>query len=172
MTGIETALIIAAVASTAAAAASGVASYQQAKAAEQSAEFDADVAKYNAKLSQLETGAAEEDQRRRSRAMLSTLRSSASSRGLALSGSAWDLYMESAVDAELDALEIRRVGAVQEKGLRLQSAASKFSAANHNLGGKIGAGASVLAVGAAAAGGYARYQNGGRTTPTAAIEVD
>lgn len=168
---LETALIVTAITATAAVAAQGVSNYYASRAQADSADFDADVQEFNARVVKAETGAAEDDQRRRARAMLSNQRSAAASRGLQLTGSAWDLYMESAVDAERDALEVRRVGKLNAKGLELQSAASRFSAGSYRQGAILGAGASALSAGATAARGYGNYQAGTARAPTA-IEVD
>ncbi len=167
--GFDAALLTMAIASTAAAAAEGVASYQQAQAAEASAEYDAKLQQQNATLARQEAGAAEEMHRRRARVGLSNLRAATTERGLDLaSSSAWDLYRQSAMDAEADALEIRRKGEMEARGLEARGAASRFAAGQARTAGRIGAGASLLSVGAAAASGYGDYSlfMAGRTPTT------
>ena len=164
--GLETALITSVIAATAAAAAQGYGQYQQSKAAEASAEYEADVAGQNAINARREAGQAEELQRRQARAALSNMRGAAAERGIDLrSSSAWDLYRQSSMDAEFDALAIRRKGEVQARGLLAERDGARFAAGEHRKGALYGAGASVLSTGAAAAGGYGtyRYRMAGRT---------
>lgn len=164
--GPETALMLAAVSATASAAATGYAGYQQSKAAEASAEYEADVAHQNAINARREAGQAEEQQRRQGRAALADMRGAAAERGIDLaSSSAWDLYRQSAMDAEFDALAIRRQGEVQARGLLAQRDGARFAAKQHRQGALIGAGASLLSTTAAAAGGAADYHKlmAGRT---------
>ena len=150
---------VAAIMSAAAAAAGGIAAYQGAKATEASAQFDADLQAQNARIARQEAGEAEDLQRRRARVALSSQRSMAAERGLSLaSSSAWDLYRQSAVDAEADALAIRRKGEMQARGLEMQAAGSRFASKEAGKAARIGAGASALSVGGAAAGGYGDYQ--------------
>ena len=166
--GLETALIASAVAGTAAAAAQGVGQYQQAKATEASAQFDADLQAQNARIARQEAGEAEDLQRRRARVALSSQRATAAERGLDFaSSSAWDLYRQSAIDAEADALAIRRKGEMQARGSQMQAATSRFAAKQAGTAALIGAGASALSVGGAAADGYGDYQllTAGRATP-------
>lgn len=142
----------------AAAAASGYASYRGAKAQEDSAQFEADVAAQNAEIARQEAHEAEEMQRRRARVALSSQRSRAAERGIDLAGSsAWDLYRQSAVDAEADALAIRRKGEMEGRGLDLQAEGSQFAARQARTQANIGAGATLLNMGSAAASGYANY---------------
>ena len=167
MSGVETALIVSAIAATAAATASGVASYQQSKAAEASAEYEAEVAELNARNARAEAGEAEEQQRRGARAALANMRGAAAERGIDFAqSSAWDLYRQSAMDAEFDALTIRRKGEVEARGLMAQADGSRFAAKQAGTGARYGAAASALAVGAAAAQGYGtyKYRTAGRTT--------
>jgi len=156
---LSTALIAGGIASTAAAAMNGVASFSQAKAQEAADEFDAGMAEQNARTTRQETATAEEQQRRRSRLTLSAQRSTAAARGLDLAGSsAWDLYRQSAIDAEADALELRRKGESQARGLDARAAGSKFAAKQARTAGRIGIGASLLSTGAAAADGAGDFR--------------
>jgi hypothetical protein len=155
---VSTALLIAAAASTAAAAVSGMASYAGAGAQAAAADFDSEMAQENARLAQQEAGDAEALQRRQARAALSEQRSTAAERGLLLTGSAWDLYRQAAIDAEEDALLVRRQGALRARGLLVQSAVSRSEAGSFRTGARIGAGAAILSGGAAAAQGYGTYR--------------
>jgi hypothetical protein len=95
------------------------------------------------------------------------MRGAASERGIDFAqSSSWDLYRQSAMDAEFDALTIRRKGEVQALGLVAQSQGSRFAARQAGKAATYGAGASALATAAAAADGYGtyKYRTAGRTT--------
>lgn len=169
--GPETALIAAAVSASAAAAAQGVAAHQQSKAAEASAEYEAGIARLNERNARLEAGQAEELQRREGRRVLGDLRAGVADRGIDLaSSSAWDLYRQSAIDAEADALAIRRQGEQQARGYANQAAGASFAAKQHRQGARIGAAASALGVAAAGSEGLStyKYRTAGRGTTAGA----
>jgi hypothetical protein len=171
--GLLTYAMLATAAASTAAAAGGYASYQQGKAAEASAEYEAEVAELNARNARAEAGEAEEQQRRAARSALANMRGAAAERGIDFAqSSAWDLYRQSAMDAEFDALTIRRKGEVQARGLVAQADGARFAAKQAGQGARYGAAASALATAAAAANGYGtyRYRMAGRTT--GAGEVD
>lgn len=168
MTGVETGVIMAwAAAASAAIAAYGV--YQGGKNAEamakgqaQADEYNAEIDRQNAVAAQQQANAREEAQRRLARQALGEQRAALSQAGIGLSGSAADIYRQSATNAELDALNIRYEGGLQTRGLLAQSELGRQSARMARINGRIerrGANlsaASTLFSGATQAYGYAR----------------
>lgn len=94
------------------AGASVAGSVTQASAAEQAAEYNAQIAEQNALLA--EQQAQEEERRFRinSRKQLGAMRAAYSAAGVTLEGTPWDVIAESTYTAELDALTIREGGQV------------------------------------------------------------
>lgn len=168
MTGIETGVIMAWAA--AASAVIGAVSYvqagknanAQAKAAQNAADYNAEMEAQNARVARQQAGAREEAQRRQARQVLGEQRAALSQAGIGLAGSAADVYGQSAANAELDALNIRYEGELGARGLLAQSELSRHEGSVSAMNGKsakrasyVNAASSLLA-GASSAYGYAR----------------
>lgn len=109
---------------------------QQSAAAQANAQAQADAANYNAKVQEnnalaarQQANAREEAMRRNQRIELGKTRAAMSQSGLnAQTGSLLDMYDQSAVAMELDALNTRYEGEMQARGLTAQSQMSKHDA--------------------------------------------
>lgn len=112
-------------AALAAAAVSAASAYQQGKVASANAQHQADAADFNAKVgaqnaeATLRAGSAnEEAQRRKSAVEMGRMRAGMAENGIGLdSGTATDLTMQSSMNAEMDALNIRYGAAQQAQAL-------------------------------------------------------
>lgn len=145
--------------------------YQSGKATEASYEAQANADKYNAEIerqnaaaARQQAGAREEAQRRQARQFLGEKRAALSQAGIGLSGSAADVYAQSAANAELDALNIRYEGEMQGRGLMAQSElstyqgkANRMNAASAKRAGYLDAATTALS-GATNAYGYYKTQ--------------
>lgn len=132
------------------------ASYQaQANADAYNAEIDAQ----NARVARQQANAREEAQRRQAKQVLGEQRAALAQAGIGLSGSAADVYQQSATNAELDALNIRYEGELQARGLLAQSElntyqgkASRMNAGSARRGGYTNAAATILSTASQAYG--------------------
>lgn len=164
------ALPVAAIAGWATAATAVIAAYgayQSGKATEASyrsqqnaAEYNATIERQNATTARQQAGAREEAQRRQARQILGEQRAALSQSGVGLSGSAADVYGQSAANAELDALNIRYEGELGARGLLAQSQLTSYegrvagmNAKSAKRAGKMDA-ASALLTGGAKSYGY------------------
>ncbi|SAL59690.1 hypothetical protein AWB71_03312 [Caballeronia peredens] len=130
-----------------------------------SSESAANAARYNAAADQsratvaLQQGNANEDAQRRQAALALGRQSAASAEsGVDLaSGSALDLYKQSATNAELDALNIRYGSRLQAQGLQSQSVLDNMSAAQADSNASSAMTAGYLNAGASALSAYGTY---------------
>lgn len=167
MSGIETALIAAMVASTAAAS---YGAWYSGKAQENAYKAQADAAKVNAEQIELNAQAAaaagtqrEEIQRRRMRALEATSVAAIANTGTRIEGSNLDLIGQNRVFGELDALNIRYETELQRSGLMAQAGMERYSgrvagmsASNAGKAAVINAGSTLLS---GATQGYIGYKS-------------
>lgn len=132
---------IAAVVSAGTAVAGGVQQSNQADAEAELAQNNADAAAQQASI-------AEDAMRRRNRGLLARQRASIAESGIGFGGSAEKLQQDSAVAAELDALNIRYEGRMKQLGLQADASIAKTRASNAMAGGYLSAAGELL-------GGYA-----------------
>lgn len=156
-----------------AAVVSAYSSYQQGKAQEanykaqaQSDIYNATIAEQNAAVKRQQYVAQEEAQRRQAKQVLGEQRAALAQAGIGLSGSASDVYGQSAARAELDALNIRYSGELDARGLLAQSdqyrydaSVNRMNATSARRGGYLNA-ASALLSGASASYGYYKGAKG------------
>lgn len=156
----------AAIALIASAAASAYGSYSQGQQQAQNYKAQAAVAARNAMLqrqqartARQQAGAEEEAQRRQAAQFLGTQRAAIGQSGIGYGGSAGQLIEDSAIQAELDALNIRYGGEQQAQGLleqarssELESGLLRANAKQARAAGAMGAGTSLLSAGAQAYG--------------------
>jgi hypothetical protein len=135
------------------------------KAAAQADKYNAEIKAQTARVARQQANAREEAQRRMARQVLGEQRAALAQAGAGLSGSAADIYGQSAANAELDALNIRYEGELDARGLLAQSAqdtyqskVNKMNAGSATKGGYL-SGASQLLAGASNA--YGSYKKGG-----------
>lgn len=106
------------------------------------------------RLGLLETGQQEEAQRRRSAMQLGAQRAASAQSGIDMtSGSLADLYGQSAINAELDALNIRYGGYKEAAGLAREATQQRYRAAQTR-------GLAALTAGSAALSSYGSYAGG------------
>lgn len=129
------------VASTALAAGSAVSQANTAKAA----------AKANAKMMEIEAGAAraqgsarQEAQRRRARELLGAQRAAIGQAGIGWGGSAQDVMEQSAVNAELDTLNIGYEAELQARGLMSRASITEWEGRQAKKAGYLRAGGTIL----------------------------
>lgn len=126
----------------------GVAGYAQ-------GEHDAEIANYNARLAEQEAvvsrdqaGRAEEAQRRAAAKFLGKQRAAIAQSGIGMgSGSSLDIARQSAVEAELDALNIRYEGELRATGAKAQAQQFRAQAKSAKLQGRLALGAGLLKTG-------------------------
>lgn len=155
-------ITIAMIASTAMAAvgaiSAGNAAKAQADSQAQAATYNATMAQQNADTALQASNANEEAQRRKSAIDLGHMRAGLAENGIGLdSGTATDLTEQSAMNAELDALNIRYSGKQQARDYTAQAALGTQSAAASLAAGKAAQTSGYLTAGAQALNGYGRY---------------
>ena len=130
---------------------SGIGTAMSALGAISQGNAEASAAKYHAKMSEMNAANAraqasvnEDAQRRQARRFLGTQRASFAQAGIGLSGSAEDVMAQSAVDAELDALNIRYQGELEAAGMTNEANLQRMRAKNARSGGFMTAGAKLL----------------------------
>lgn len=140
MSGVE----VMAAAAVASAVVGTYSAIQQGNAAADAAEYNAKVAE-NAGIAARQQADYEEKQARQKRdRLLSAQRVATAASGLDLEGSPLALMEDTAVEAELDALNIRRAGSVDEARARSQAAADRMEGRARQQAGYLNAGASLL----------------------------
>ena len=115
------------------------------------AETEADIQKANAQAAAEQASAAEDLQRRRNRGILARQRAAIAESGIGFGGSSEKLQQDSAVQAELDALNVRYEGTMKTMGFRTGGAFSRSQSKNAMAGGFLSAGGELL-------GGYSDAQ--------------
>jgi hypothetical protein len=142
------------------AANSGQAAQAQYAANQQTAQYNAAVAKQRAETTRAVYGQREDQQRREASFVMGKQRAAGAQAGLGLGGSTADVTGQSAVMAELDALNIRYAGEMEAKGLLSQSDLYSAEAGNYGTQSSYAKTGSMLGVASAALSGYAKYQKG------------
>jgi len=147
-------LILTAVSATVSAASSVMQGNQQAGALDAQAK-----AQDEAAITAEREGAANESaQRIQNRRLLGEQIASAGANGLTLSGSVKDFTLDSAVDQEMQALNLRYQAATQARGLRVGAAQDRAAAKSAKLNGYLGGAAALIGGGADV---YGKISGGG-----------
>lgn len=154
MTGVEMLMAATAVASTAVGTVSAI---QQGNAAKNAAEYNAKVAENNAIAARQQADYEERMTLQKRDRLLSAQRVATAASGLDLEGSPLALMEDTAVEAELDALNIRRSGTVAEARSRSQAAADRMEGQARQQAGYMSAGASLLNGASKLAGMYVKH---------------
>lgn len=123
---------------------SAIGSIAQGNAANAAAQANASALNKQSEAELRAAGAREEQQRRANRQFLGTQRAALAQAGIGVDGSAYDIARQSAVNAELDALNIRYEGQLRAKGLRDQATITRFEGKQARTAGYLGAGAAIL----------------------------
>jgi hypothetical protein len=121
-----------------------IGSIAQGNAANAAAQANANALTQQAEAESRAANAREEAQRRQNRQFLGAQRAALAQAGIGLNGSAYDVARQSAINAELDALNIRYEGQLAAKGLRDQATIQRFEGRQAKTAGYLGAGAALL----------------------------
>jgi hypothetical protein len=147
---------------------SAIGAIQQGEAAQAQAQAEANAARRNALIKEMQAGVErqqanirEEQQRRQARGLLGRQRAAVAQAGIGFGGSALDVMEDSANKAELDSLTIRYEGDLRSRGLLADAESDRYAAEVAIVKGKnakkaayISAGASILSGAAAGYGGF------------------
>lgn len=135
---------------------------QGARAEKADAEFNATIAEQEAVLARQEAGAREERQREEDRRILARQRALVGAAGITFEGSPVAVFAESAAQAELDALLIRREGVLRSRSLLIEADIQRVAGRQALAAGILGAGTTLLTGGAR----IAREERRGRRRDT------
>lgn len=108
------------------------------------AEYNAGVASENANQTRIASNEQERQFRVSSRKQLGQMRANYSASGVTLEGSPLDVLEESAMNAELDALQLRHGGEVKARAFENEMNIEKFKAKQAKSGMYLGAGGALL----------------------------
>lgn len=127
-----------------------IAPIHQGMAQKAGSDFNAQLAEQNAV--QAEQQAAEEERRARiqSKKALGDIRAAAGASGITLEGSPEDILAESAMNAELDALNVRHKGALRSLAFKEEARLQRFYGKQAKLGGYLGGAAAAARQGQSA----------------------
>ena len=117
---------------------------QEARASAAASEFNARVADNNAVIAEQNAAADERKQRRQASREMASSRARIGAAGVALEGSPLDVLEDQALEAELDALNIRYGGRLQARNYRSQAELDRSRARSARTQGFISAGTSLL----------------------------
>lgn len=112
------------------------------------AEYNAEVAEREAEAARQTAGFEEQQHRRRVSRILASQRAGYAASGVTFEGSPLLVMADSAQQAEVDALAIRRAGSIEESRALSQAALDRLQARNIRTAGYLGAAATI------ASGGY------------------
>lgn len=128
-----------------------VATLYEGKAAQQAANYNAQMIEQEAEIAQNVSRANAAAQRRRARAFMGTARAAAGQTGLGMAGSIKDVLDRSAAEAELDAMNIEYGGNLKAIGAANQAAITRWQGKQARKLGNIKAAAQIIS---AASGSY------------------
>lgn len=131
-------LLIAATALTA------VSSIQQGRAASSAAGASAAINEQNARIAKRKAEADEAKFRRGARFRAGLTRANVAASGIGIEGSPLDIIEDQAVSSELDALNIRFQGLIDESRFLSEASLDRFRAKQATIGGFVGAGTALL----------------------------
>lgn len=117
---------------------------QEARASSASSEFNAKIADNNALIAEQNAAADENKQRRSAGRQAATSRAAIGAAGVTLEGSPLDVLEDQALEAELDALNIRYGGRLQASNFRSQAQLDRSAARSARTQGFLSAGSTLL----------------------------
>lgn len=140
--------------------AQGNAAAAQQQSAANAANYNAQVGENNAQTALQASNANEEAARRKSAGDMGRLRAGLAENGVGLdSGTATDLTEQSAMNAEMDALNIRYQGKTQAQAYKSGAALDRMQAQQATANASSAQTSGYLTAGASALSGYGRYSN-------------
>ena len=163
MSGIEVALLAASTAISAVGAISaGEAQASQQRAAAAAADYNANIQTQQAAAASSQASSREDLQRKQARQIVGRQLAATAESGSNLNGSASDLFRQSLLDAEADALNIRYEGELNRVGLTNQAALTKYEAGALRDSASAAQTSGYLSAAGALAGGAYRYTRAGK----------
>lgn len=117
---------------------------QEARASSAASEFNAKIADNNAIIAEQNAVADENKQRRSAGRQAASSRAAIGAAGVTLEGSPLDVLEDQALEAELDALNIRYGGRLQATNYRSQAQLDRSAARNAKTQGFLSAGSTLL----------------------------
>ena len=131
---------------------------ESAAAAERQSKYNKRLAENQAQAAKNAAAVAEDTQREHDRRILAQQRALVGGAGLSTEGSALLVMIDSAKQAELDAVRVRYGGELQAGGLEDQAGLFGASAREARRAGAVGVGTTLLTGASNVAGAYARYK--------------
>lgn len=140
-----------------ASAGSVAANYGQAQAAKDAADYNAEAASLQARVTRQQQSAAEEIQRRSQRGQISEQLAGITEAGLGTTGSALALYEQSVKEAELDVMTGRYESELRASGLMMEADQQRTQAKSASSAGRLGLLTGILGAGADITAGTALH---------------
>lgn len=150
----------------------GNAQEAQYKAQAQAQEYNAKVSQNNAIAANQQAAAREDAQRRERRMRLGEARASIAQSGLTDTGSVLDMFDQSAIDSELDVLNTRYEGQMQARGFNEQAVLDKYGASVSKANAKAAGTAKWINAGSALLGGVSSGYSNYKTSQYQQAQMD
>jgi hypothetical protein len=150
--------IAAVVATVVAAAVSAYAQYEAGQQQQAQAKYQSKIARNQAQAAQNAAQVAEANRREQDRRIMAEQRALVGGSGLSTEGAPLFVMLDSAKEAELDALRLRYGGTLQAGGFLDQSRLLTYQGEQAARAGEIGAGTTLLTGASSAVGIYGRYR--------------
>jgi len=147
MTGLEIVAAISAAATVASGVVGAMGAMQQGKAQSQAANYQAQVADRNAKMSRSQAAVEQDDQRRENMRQLGAIRAAYGGTGIEMAGSPLDVLEDTSIEQELDVERIGYRGELRALGETDKANLARAEAENAKSAGAIGAVGSILKAG-------------------------
>jgi len=148
--------IVGAVAAIVGAVVAAYDTYESGQQQQAASEYNKKVARNQAQAARDAASIQEEAVRDRDRRLLARQRAEVGASGYTAEGSPLSVMLDSAQEAELEALRVRYGGAAQAAGAQSDAQLQSFYGKNASRAGTIGAGTTLLTGAAQAAGAYGR----------------
>src|SRR5258705_515288 len=157
--------IAAVVATVVAAAVSAYGAYESGQQQEAQAKYQSKIAKNQAAATQNAAQVAEQNRREQDRRIMAEQRALVGGSGLSTEGAPLFVMLDSAKEAELDAIRLRYGGSLQTGGFLDQAKLFEYQGGQAARAGEITAGTTLLTGAASAVGGYGRATKVPATSP-------
>ncbi len=150
----------------------GNAQEAQYKAQAQAQDYNAKVSENQAIAANQQTAAREDAERRQRRIALGSARAAMSETGLTDSGSIMDMFDQSAINSELDVLNTRYEGNMAAKGFNDQAVLDRYGAATARSNAKAASSAKWVNAGSALISGASSAYSGYKTSEFQKTQTD
>lgn len=159
-------VIAAVVATVVAAAVSAYGAYEAGQQAEAQAKYQSKIARNQAQAAKNAAEVAEQNRRERDRRIMAEQRALVGGSGLSTEGAPLLVMLDSAKEAELDAIRLRYGGSLQSGGFLDQAKLFQFQGRQAAQAGTTQAGTTLITGATSAVGTYGRATRPAPTTPT------